>query len=82
MSKRDLLLSANLQGVMEGLDEVLKELLGERMCIVLVAAPFGQPVTQVQYVTNAQAEQSMHLLKVLLDRWEAGVPDVPVHEMQ
>lgn len=78
----DRALSGRLQGMAEGLDEVLEKFYGSRVGFVLILAPFDQPQTEVQYVSNCKREDGADLIRKLFERWQLFLPDVPTHEKQ
>ncbi len=82
MKAADRKLSGTLQGMAEGLDEVLEKFYGSRVGFVLILAPFDQPQTEVQYVSNTAREDGVLLIRKLFERWQQNLPDIPTHEKQ
>lgn len=76
----DMAMAAQMQGIAEGLDEGLAAIYGARIGFVLVVAPFNQPTTEVQYVSNLERSVGVDLISELQKRWATGQPDIPTNE--
>ena len=67
--------SLRLQDIAQSLDDIFKEIAGERLAFVLVVS-----VDDVsQYVSNASREDGTALIEGLLARWKANRADIPAH---
>lgn len=67
--------SLRLQDIAESLDDVLKEIAGERIGFVLVVSVDKT----AQYVSNASRADGTELIESLLARWKAKRADIPAH---
>jgi hypothetical protein len=67
--------SLRLQDIAASLDDVLKDVAGERIAFVLVLQVDGV----AQYVSNAARKDGVELIESLLARWRAGRADIPAH---
>lgn len=68
-------LSVRLQDVAQSLDDVLADIVGERISFVLVCQADGV----AQYVSNTDRTAGTDLIESLLARWKAGRADIPAH---
>lgn len=68
-------LSAQIQPLAGALEQMLKDMTGERVSFVLMMS-VGQVTS---YAANVEREDGMGLLRELLERWEAGKADIPAH---
>lgn len=75
MSGAAVALSLRLQDVAQSLDDIFKEITGERIAFVLVLDADGV----AQYVSNASRPDGTALIESLLARWKAGRADIPAH---
>lgn len=67
------------QNIAQGLDEALENLCGERMGFVLMVFPFDRE-GQCNYMANIDRADGVREIKTLLERWETGQPDIPLHK--
>lgn len=71
--------SEALQGVAHGLDERLTEIAGERVTFSLFVWTEGR----ANYISNAaDRDQVAGVLRKMLEGWDAGMPDIPAHEVR
>lgn len=70
--------SQRLQTIGKALDEVITEVAGERVAFTLLVFTEGR----ASYLSTASREDSVREIKNLLELWEAGMPDVPAHEVR
>lgn len=80
MSDATVKISQNLQGLAEGLDDVLEEIAGEKQGFILLTFPLNSDETEVQYVSNAERDGAIEAIAELQRRWQEGEPDTPYHE--
>lgn len=81
MNKAEKAVSLAMQGIMTTLDDSITELAGEQMGIALFvfnAVPGGR----INYVSNCNRQEVIAALKSMISGWEAGMPDIPAHEVQ
>lgn len=67
--------SRELQAIAQGLDGAIEHVAGRRVAWTLVIYTDGQ----ANYISSASREDSVRELRKLLEIWESGEPDVPVH---
>lgn len=75
-------LSKNLPLVAKRLDQALEIAAGERVqfSLLIWSTRPGEPV---QYISSTQDRPAIaRAMREVIDRWEAGMPDVPAHEKQ
>jgi hypothetical protein len=83
----DIRVSQRLKAIMKRLEKIVRQETGEDLGIGLVVFPWtrdGEPsrVAEFQYISNAPREHMHGCLKVLVAKWDGGMPDVPPHEKQ
>lgn len=78
----DRVLSRNLQAIAGGLEDILKELYGEKVGFILVLSPLNRKTPEVQYIANVDRADATNILRTLKERWDTTVPDVPAHLKQ
>lgn len=90
-SARDVRVSRRLQDLARRLRVLVKEELGEDMGFGLVVFPWSDsPVhplapgapAEFQYISNAPRSHMHGCLRALVEKWDAGMADVPPHEKQ
>jgi hypothetical protein len=75
MSGQAVAVSLRLQDIAQSLDDIFKQIAGERLAFVLVVS-----VDDVsQYVSNASRQDGTELIASLLARWQAHRADIPAH---
>lgn len=65
-------LASVLQGVGEGLDEVMTEQMGERIAFALIVAPFEKSKCRVLYISNFDPIQCIEMLEETANMIKAG----------
>lgn len=76
MKESTIKVSHAMQGLAQGIAEVLDDIAGERVAFALIVYTEGR----ASYVSNATREESVRELKLLLEHWENGTPDIPAHK--
>jgi hypothetical protein len=72
------LLSQNLEGIGTGLDTAIESLIGQRVPFMLICVVDGC----FQYIGNSRSpEDFIPSLRQFVERLEAGLPHIPVHEV-
>ncbi|RKQ70162.1 hypothetical protein BCL74_2102 [Oceanibaculum indicum] len=71
-------LSRKLPEIADMLKREIRAATGRDICFSLVVWTEGR----VQYISNAQRPDVIEGYRRLLAGWEAGMPDVPAHEVQ
>ncbi len=77
MNAGTLQLSRDLQNIGQALDRVIEKSAGERVAFTLIVFTEGR----ASYLSTAKRDASVREIKRLLELWEAGMPDVPAHEV-
>lgn len=75
-------LSRNLQAIAGGLEDILKELYGEKIGFILVLSPLNRRTPEVQYIANVDRADATKILRTLIERWDTALPDIPAHSKQ
>ena len=81
ISGPDMNVSRELQRLAKELDEELETIAGQRMTFCLVAFN-AEPGSRVNYISNGNRSDVKTALKVLIEKWDAGMPDIPSHEIK
>ena len=68
-------LSLRLQDIATSLDDLFKDITGERQSFVLIV----QADDIAQYVANVKREDGKMLVESLLERWQKQRADIPAH---
>lgn len=79
VSKANLKVSENMQGIAELLETALVEIAGKNMGFSLVVFN-DTPNSRLSYISNCDREKVMNALEALLKGWKEGMPDIPAHE--
>jgi hypothetical protein len=75
--------SAALQAIAGGLEDVLADTAGTRVGFVLLVMPFGEPTGQrANYISNCDRACMIEAFTELLEHWKAGGPMLPAHQVQ
>lgn len=69
--------SRELQAIARDLDKSIQAAAGERVAFTLLVFTEGR----ASYISTASREDSVREIKHLLDLWNAGMPDVPAHNL-
>lgn len=80
-TEQDVKVSANLQALAGGLNDVLAELAGEQYGFALFVFPLRK-LGHGSYVSNAEAADVAKTVREVLDRIEAGQPTPAVHTLK
>lgn len=85
MDKFDVLVSQRLRMIMERLQRIVREEVGEDLGLALLVFPHTRPgeadrLAEFQYISNTPREHMRASLRVLLMKWDQGMPDVPPHQ--
>jgi hypothetical protein len=78
MKESTIKLSQSLRAIAQALDGGIEEVCGERIAFTLIVFTEGR----ASYISTATREDSVREIKVLLEHWEKGMPDVPAHKVQ
>lgn len=70
--------SEQLKDIAQRLDADLTQAAGERVAFALVVYTGNR----ASYISTASRDESREALRHLLAHWDAGMPDVPAHEVQ
>lgn len=70
--------SERLQALAGGIEDVLAELAGEKTGFFLMTFPFDRPGI-INFISNAERDVCIDLMRKQLARMEAGMPDIPAH---
>jgi hypothetical protein len=80
-TEQDVKVSANLQALAGGLDDVLAELAGEQYGFALFVFPLGK-LGHGSYVSNAEPADVAKTVREVLARIDAGQPTPAVHTLK
>jgi hypothetical protein len=75
-SRESVAVSLQLQEIAQRLDVDIQRAAGKRVAFTLLVFTDGQ----TNYVSNAPRGDSVREVKRLLEQWESGMPDIPVHD--
>jgi hypothetical protein len=78
---QDVAVSANLQALAGGLEDVLTEIAGERYGFALFVFPFGK-LGHGSYVSNCDRADVLRSVREVLDRIEKDQPTPAVHTLK
>lgn len=78
---RDVAVSAALQAVAGGLDDVLTDIAGVQYGFALFVFPLKE-LGHGSYISNADPADVAKTVREVLDRIDAGKPTPPVHTLQ
>ncbi len=70
-------ISTEAKNIAKNVDKNLKEIAGERIGFTLIIYTDDRAT----YVSNVSREMAINELKTLMEYWEAGMPDIPAHEV-
>lgn len=70
-------LSRDLRSIAQKLDKMIEQSAGERVAFTLMVFTDGR----ASYISTACREDSLREIKKLVSLWEAGMPDVPAHQI-
>lgn len=87
MDKLDQQVSRKLRKIMQRLERLVEKEVGEQLGIGLVVFPFTRPgegsrTAECQYISNMPRGHMHGVMKMLVNKWDAGGPDIPPHEKQ
>lgn len=87
MDARDLKLSRKMQKLIRRVSELVEKEMGEPMGVALVVFPWlreGEEPREAeyQYDSNAPREHMKGALTAVVEKWRAGIPDLPPHLKQ
>jgi hypothetical protein len=87
MDAFDLKLSRKMQKLLRRVEQFAEKEMGEPMGLALIVFPFTRPgepprIAEYQYVSNVPRAHMRRCLRAVVDKWDAGVPDVPPHQKQ
>lgn len=80
-TEQDVKISASLQAIAGGLDDVLAELAGEQYGFALFVFPLRR-LGHGSYISNAEAADVAKTVREVLDRIEQGKPTPAVHVLK
>lgn len=80
-------LSRKLTVIMDKVEKLVRDEIGEDMGIGLVVFPFSRPgepsrKAEYQYVSNCERSHMHGAFKKLVEKWDANSPDIPPHRKQ
>lgn len=83
----DIRVSRQLRTIMKRLEKIVRQEVGEDMGLGLVVFPWTRAgeqsrTAEYQYISNAPRTHMHGALKALVEKWDAGMGDVPPHEKQ
>lgn len=78
MDKKTREVSQSLQVIAQLVDKVLEDVAGERVAFTLMVYTPGR----ASYIGTAPREVAIAEMRTLANHLEAGMPDVPAHEVQ
>ena len=81
IAPEDMAISENMQALAGSLSDLLEEIAGKPMGFSLVVFN-AEPGSRMNYVSNCDRQEVYSALKSLIAGWEAGMPDIPSHEIQ
>lgn len=81
VAEPDRRISQQLRQIADELDKRLEETAGEHKLFSLVVFQ-SEPGSRMNYISNARREDVIHAMQSLLQGWNAGMPDIPAHEIQ
>lgn len=70
--------SESMQALAAGIDKAIEVIAGERIAFTLLVYTEGR----ASYVSSCSREDAAREMRRLLELWDAGMPDVPNHEIQ
>lgn len=87
MDALDLKLSRKMQKLLRRVEQFVEKEMGEPMGVTLIVFPWTRAgeesrTAEYQYVSNAKRAHMHGSLKAIVDKWDAGQPDVPPHRKQ
>lgn len=80
-TEQDVAVSANLQALAGGIEDVLAEVAGERYGFALFVFPLGK-LGHGSYISNAEAKDVGKTVREVLDRIDKGQPTPAVHTLK
>lgn len=80
IAPEDMAISENMQALAGSLSSLLEEIAGKPMGFSLVVFN-AKPGSRLNYVSNCDRQEVYNALKSLITGWEAGMPDIPSHEI-
>jgi hypothetical protein len=75
VSGQSVALSLRMQDIAQALDDILKDIAGERLSFVFVVQADGV----AQYISNTDRKDGAELVRSLLARRDANRADIPAH---
>ena len=87
MDERDLRISRKLQKIMRKVEQLIAKEVGEELGVTLVVHPWLKPDepardAEMQYISNMPRDHMQGSLRSIVQKWDAGVPDIPPHLKQ
>lgn len=81
ISDADRKVSEHLRAIANQLDKAIEQAAGKRMGFSLVVFN-DTPGSRVNYCSNCDRDEVAKALIEMLANWDAGMPDIPSHEIQ
>jgi hypothetical protein len=87
MDALDFKVSQRLRSIMKRREKIVRQETGEDLGLALVVFPWAREgeeprQAECQYISNAPRAHMHGALKALIEKWDAGMPDVPPHQKQ
>lgn len=80
MNQKEIDISKNLQAMAQQIDAQLKEIAGQEIGFFLLVGN-TEAGGRTNYISNMDRAQSAEVMLDLLDRWMAGMQDIPAHKV-
>lgn len=80
MNQKEIDISKNLQAIAQQIGAQLKEITGQEIGFFLLVGN-TEAGGRTNYVSNMDRAQSVEVMLDLLDRWMAGMQDIPTHKV-
>lgn len=80
MNQKEIDISKSLQAIAQQIDAQLKEITGQEIGFFLLVGN-TEAGGRTNYVSNMDRAQSVEVMLDLLDRWMAGMQDIPAHKV-
>lgn len=81
ISPEDRAVSEAMQALAGSLSSLLEEIAGKPMGFSLIVFN-AEAGSRMNYVSNYDRQEVINAMKSLLAGWDAGMPDVPTHEIR
>lgn len=81
IAPEDMAISENMQALAGSLSDLLEEIAGKPMGFSLVVFN-AEAGSRMNYVSNCNRQEVYGALKSLIAGWEAGMPDIPSHDVR